>query len=76
MLRSNVTFQLGEDGNMDLFYDPKNHADQERIETILTENGIAYELHPEPVTGKGPMQIFVSESDLERAADLIVQHDN
>lgn len=61
---------------MPLFYDPKDHADQKRIEMILKENGIDYELHPEPVTGKGPMQVFVSETDLQRAADMIVQHDD
>ena len=61
---------------MSLFYDPHDQVDQERVESILKRNGIAYELHPEPVTGKGPMQIFVSEKDLARAEDLIVQHDH
>ena len=61
---------------MSLFYDPHDHADQKRVEAILAKNGIRYELHPEPVTGKGPMQIFVSEKDLARAEDLIVQHDH
>lgn len=61
---------------MALFYDPHDEADQERVETILRGNGITYELHPEPVTGKGPMQIFVAEKDLARAEDLIAHHDH
>jgi len=57
---------------MSLFYDPHNVADQMRVEAILRENGILYELHPEPVTGKSPMQIFVSDRDLAKAEILIV----
>ena len=60
---------------MSLFYDPHDEADQERVEAILRKNGIAYDLHPEPVTGKGPMQIFVSDKDLAKAENLIVHHD-
>ena len=58
-------------GVMALFYDPKDNAEQKRIESILSENGIDYELHAEPVTGQGPLQIFVSESDLTQAGKLI-----
>ncbi len=61
---------------MSLFYDPHDQADQKRVEAILEKNGIEYELHSEPVTGKGPMQIFVSEKDRARAESLIVQHEN
>ena len=61
---------------MSLFYDPHDEADQQRVETILRENGISYELHQEPVTGKGPMQIFVADKDLARAENLIVHHDH
>ena len=59
---------------MHLFYDPRDAADQHRIEAILSENNIEYSLHPEPVTGKGPMQVYVSEKDLPRAEDLILHH--
>ncbi len=61
---------------MSLFYDPHDTADQKRVEEILRENGIEYELHPEPVTGKGPLQIYVDEKNLARAEDLIVHHDH
>ena len=57
---------------MSLFYDPHDGADQKRVEAILRENGILYELHPEPVTGKGPMQIFVADKDMAMAENLIV----
>ena len=57
---------------MGLFYDPKDMNDQVRVEKILSKNGISYELHPEPVTGKGPMQFFVADKDLPRAGDLIM----
>lgn len=56
---------------MSLFYDPHDQTDQQRVEAILSRHGIRYELHPEPVTGKGPMQIFVAEKDLARAEDLV-----
>ena len=59
---------------MSLFYDPKDSLDQARIESVLSEHGIPYSLHPEPVTNKGPMQIYVSEKDLARAEDLILHH--
>ena len=59
---------------MALFYDPKDTTEQKKIESILKENGIDYELHTEPVTGKGPLQIFVSESNLVRADKLIFHH--
>ena len=60
---------------MDLFYDPHDGADQKRVEAILRKNNIAYELHLEPVTGKGPMQIFVDEKDMASAEDLIAHHE-
>ncbi len=59
---------------MSLFYDPHDLADQQRVEDLLREYGIRYELHPEPVTGRGPMQIYVAEKDLARAENLIVHH--
>ena len=61
---------------MSLFYDPHDAEDQQRIESILNKNNIPYSLHPEPVTGKGPMLIFVSEKNFKRAEDLIVPHGN
>ncbi|PLX98281.1 MAG: hypothetical protein C0623_13235 [Desulfuromonas sp.] len=57
---------------MALFYDPHDLQDQKRIESLLNKNGIPYSLHPEPVTGKGPMQIFVPEKNLAKAEDLIL----
>ena len=60
---------------MSLFYDPKDTEDQKRVESILAENSISYELHPEPVTGCAPMQIFVAEKDLLRASELIMHHE-
>ncbi len=59
---------------MPLFYDPHDPDDQQRVEALLRENGIKYELHPEPVTGQGPLQIFVADRDLARAEDLIAHH--
>ena len=61
---------------MSLFYDPHDIEDQQRVEAILTGNKIPYSLHPEPVTGKGPMQIYVSDKDFPRAEDLIMHHEN
>ena len=61
---------------MSLFYDPKDTADQRRIESILNKNDIVYSLHPEPVTGKGPLQIYVSEKDQPHAEELIMHRDN
>lgn len=57
---------------MSLFYDPKDEADQKRIESILNKYNIVYSLHPEPVTGEGPMQIYVSEKDHPHAEELIM----
>ena len=59
---------------MALFYDPKDAVDQIRIESILKQHNIVYSLHPEPVTGEGPMQIYVADKDLPRAENLIMQH--
>lgn len=61
---------------MPLFYDPHDIEDQKRIEAILSENMIPYSLHPEPVTGKGPMQIYLSEKDVPRAEELIMHHED
>lgn len=59
---------------MPLFYDPRDMADQKRIESILRKNDIDYSLHREPVTGEGPLQIYVSEKDFPRSEELIMHH--
>jgi len=61
---------------MALFYDPKDSVDQRKIESLLNQNNIDYSLQPEPVTGKGPMLIYVAEKDIPRAEDLIMHHLN
>lgn len=59
---------------MALFYDPRDFEDQKRVESILAENKIKYELHIEPVTRQGPLQIFVADKDIPRASELIMHH--
>ena len=61
---------------MPLFYDPRDLEDQKRVESILAENEIIYELHTEPVTRKGPLQIFVADKDIPRASELIMHHEH
>lgn len=53
------------------FYDPKDGADQARVEAILRARGIEYFLVPEPQEGIGPQQIHVAEEDLPAAEDLL-----
>lgn len=53
------------------FYDPKDGADQARVEAILREKGIEYCLVPEPQEGIGPQQIHVAEEDLPTAEELL-----
>ncbi len=53
------------------FYDPKDGADQARVEAILREGGIEYFLLPEPLKGIGPQQIHVAEEDLPTAEELL-----
>lgn len=53
------------------FYDPKDGADQARVEAILREKGIEYFLVPEPQEGIGPQQIHVAEEDLPAAEELL-----
>ncbi|MBT1075320.1 DUF2007 domain-containing protein [Geobacter grbiciae] len=53
------------------FYDPKDRADQARVEAILRGKGIEYFLLPEPQEGIGPQQIHVAEEDLPFAEALL-----
>lgn len=53
------------------FYDPKDGADQARVEAILRARGIEYFLVPEPQEGIGNQQIHVAEEDLPAAEDLL-----
>uniref|UniRef100_A0A831UBL4 DUF2007 domain-containing protein n=1 Tax=Geobacter metallireducens TaxID=28232 RepID=A0A831UBL4_GEOME len=53
------------------FYDPRDEADQARVEAMLRARGIEYFLVPEPQEGIGPRQIHVAEEDLPAAEELL-----
>ncbi|MRR36218.1 hypothetical protein EG829_16395 [bacterium] len=53
------------------FYDPRDEADQARVEAILREKGIEYFLVPEAQEGIGPQQIHVAEEDVPAAEELL-----
>ncbi|HEY3307987.1 MAG TPA: hypothetical protein VGJ93_06000 [Desulfuromonadaceae bacterium] len=53
------------------FYDPRDEADQLKVEKILRSQGIEYFLRREPEPGIGPLQILVAEEDLPYAEELL-----
>lgn len=53
------------------FYDPRDEADQQKVEQILRSQGIEYFLHRETEPGIGPCQILVAEEDLPYAEELL-----
>ncbi len=56
------------------FYDPKDQADQDRVEKILRTGGIEYSLQAESEPGIGPYQINVAEEDIPQAEKLLSQN--
>lgn len=54
------------------FYDPKDEADQARVEALLRQAAIEYFLGPE--TGNGASrEIEVAEEDVPKAEELLLQ---
>lgn len=59
---------------MERFYDPKDEADQLKVEQLLRQRGVEYFLRRESEPGIGPLQILVAEEDLPIAEDLLKKH--
>lgn len=55
------------------FYDPRNLADQNRVENLLRKDGVEYFTRLEPEPGIGPLQILVAEEDLPRAEEIFLK---
>ena len=53
------------------FYDPKDKADQIRVEQVLREGGIEYFLQDEPEPGLRGSQILIAEEDIAQAERLL-----
>ena len=55
------------------FYDPKDSADQERVEVLLHKGGIEYFVANAPPKAGVSVQIDVAEEDVPRAEELLQQ---
>ncbi len=53
------------------FYDPKDKADQQRVEQILRDGGIEYFLQQETESGLASSQILIAEEDIPKAEVLL-----
>ena len=53
------------------FYDPKDDADLERIETVLKKGGIEYHVAAQPRGTGTARQIDVAEEDMPKAEELL-----
>ena len=54
------------------FYDPKDEADQYRVERLLRKAGIEYGLSRLAEPQPGPAQILVAEEDLPTAEEAVL----
>jgi hypothetical protein len=57
---------------MTRFYDPRDEADQERVEKILRKGGVEYFLRESEVDGH-MKEIHVAEEDVQWAEELLQQ---
>lgn len=55
------------------FYDPKDAADQERVEELLHKGGIEYFLAAAPAKTGVSVQINVAEEDVPKAEQILLQ---
>jgi hypothetical protein len=53
------------------FYDPRDEADQLRVEGLLRRAGIEYFLRRIGEPGIGPLEILVAEEDIPAAEELL-----
>jgi hypothetical protein len=53
------------------FYDPRDEADQLRVEGLLRRAGIEYFLRRSGEPGIGPLEIVVAEEDIPAAEELL-----
>ncbi|GFE56462.1 hypothetical protein [Geobacter sp. AOG1] len=55
------------------FYDPKDEAEQVRVERVLRKGGVEYFLRRSGEPGIGPLEIMVAEEDIPTAEELLKQ---
>jgi len=55
------------------FYDPKDVADQARVEGLLHKGGIEYFLAATPANTGVPVEIDVAEEDVPKAEEILLQ---
>ena len=53
------------------FYDPKDEAEQVRVERVLRKGGVEYFLLRSGEPGIGPLEIMVAEEDIPTAEELL-----
>lgn len=55
------------------FYDPKDAADQARVEGLLHKGGIEYFVAAAPAQTGFPVEIDVAEEDVPKAEEILLQ---